>query len=116
MILLVDDNNVSREAFAKILRLHGHDTMEAADASEALSILGNIHFDLVITDFVMPNMSGFQLITKIRQNWPRTKIMLVSGYLTPEIGEMISEDVEFIPKPVEVSTLLNAIERLVGKP
>ena len=115
MILLVDDNNVSREAFAKILRLHGHEVMEAANAGEGLDILGDIHCDLVITDFVMPNISGFQLIAQIRQKWPRTLILLMSGYLTPEVGEIISDGVEFIPKPVEVPVLLEAIERLVPK-
>ena len=115
MILLVDDNNVSRGAFAKILRLHGHAVMEAADGSEGLDILGDLHCDLVITDFVMPNISGFQLIAQIRQKWPRTPILLMSGYLTPEVAEIISDGVEFIPKPVEVPVLLEAIERLVPK-
>jgi CheY-like chemotaxis protein len=115
MILLVDDNRVSREAFAKILRLHGYETMEAADASEALRLLGTIHFDLVITDFVMPSISGFQLTAQIRQKWPRTKVLLMSGYLTPEVGEIISNDVEFIAKPVETPVLFEAIERLVPK-
>lgn len=116
MILLVDDNNVSRQAFAKILRLHGHEVMEAATAAEGLGILGDIRFDLVITDFVMPDISGFQLIAQIRQKWPHTPILLMSGYLTPEVGDIISDGVDFIPKPVDVPVLLEAIERLVPKP
>ena len=115
MILLVDDNKVSREAFANILRLHGHDVMEAVDGSEGLDILSNLHFDLVITDFVMPNMNGLQLIAKVRQKWPRTPILLISGYLTPEVGEIVSDGLEFISKPVEVPALLEAIQRLVPK-
>jgi CheY-like chemotaxis protein len=115
MILLVDDNNVSREAFANLLRLHGHEVMEAAGAGDGVEILGSIHVDLVITDFVMPDISGFQLIAQIRQKWPRTPILLVSGYLSPEVGKIVSDGVEFIPKPVEVSVLLEAIERLVSK-
>lgn len=115
MILLVDDNNVSREAFANLLRLHGHEVMEAAAASDGLDILGSIHVDLVITDFVMPDISGFQLIGQVRQKWPRTPILLISGYLSPEVGEIVSDGVEFIPKPVELSVLLEAIERLVPK-
>jgi DNA-binding NtrC family response regulator len=114
MILLVDDNHVSREAFAKLLRLHGHEVMEAVDAKDALNVLDNMHFEVVITDFVMPNISGFQLIAQIRDKWPHTPILLVSGYLSPEVGEIISDGVEFIAKPVEVSVLLEAIERLVS--
>ena len=115
MILLIDDNNISREAFAKILRLHGYQIMEAADASEGLNILANIHCDLIITDFVMPNISGFQLIAQVREKWPTTPVLLISGYLTSEVGEIISDGVEFMPKPVEVPSLLAAIERLARK-
>jgi CheY-like chemotaxis protein len=115
MILLVEDNKVSREACAKLLRLHGYEVMEAANASEGLDILGRFSFDLVITDFVMPNISGFQLIAQIRQQWPRTPILLMSGYLTPEVGKIVSDGVEFIAKPVDLPVLLQAIERLVAK-
>lgn len=115
MILLVDDNNRSRKVFAEILRLHGHEVMEAADASEGLDILGSIHVDLIITDFVMPNTSGLQLIAQVRHKWPRMPILLISGYLTPEVGEIVSDGVEFIPKPVEMPVLLEAIQRLVPK-
>jgi CheY-like chemotaxis protein len=111
MILLVEDNKVSREACAKILRLHGHEVMEAATASEGLEILGNLPVDLVITDFVMPDISGFQLIAQVRQKWPRMPILLLSGYLTPEVGDMVSDGVQFIPKPVDVTVLLQAIEQ-----
>jgi two-component system, response regulator FlrC len=113
MILLVEDNKISREAFAKILRLHGHQVTEANNATQGLDILGDIRCDLVITDFVMPDMSGFQLIAQIREKWPHTPILLMSGYLTPEIGDIISDGIDFIPKPVEVPVLLEAIERLV---
>ena len=66
MILFVDDNAGSRQSFAKIIRLHGHEVMEAASATEALKILENVHLELVITDFVMPNVSGFQLTAQWR--------------------------------------------------
>jgi YesN/AraC family two-component response regulator len=89
--------------------------MEAVDATEGLDILGNNHVDLIITDFVMPNTSGFQLIAQVRQKWPRMPILLVSGYLTPEVGEIVSDGVEFIPKPVQMPVLLEAIQRLVPK-
>jgi len=80
MILFVDDNAGSRQAFAKIIRLHGHEVMEAANATEALKILDSFQLELVITDFVMPDGSGFQLIAHIRQKWPNMPILLMSGY------------------------------------
>jgi len=114
MILFVEDNTESRQAFAKIIRLHGHEVMEAANATEALKILNRFHLDLVITDFVMPNMSGFQLIAHIRQKWPDMPIVLMSGYLSPEIAQIISgwSGVEFIPKPIDAPAFLTAVDRL----
>ena len=117
MILFVDDNAGSRQSFAKIIRLHGHEVMEAANATEALRILDSFQLELVITDFVMPNMNGFQLTAHIRQKWPHMPILLMSGYLSPEIAEIISgwSGVEFIPKPIDTPTLIAAVDRLASK-
>lgn len=114
MILLVDDNKVSREAFGKILRLHGHQVLEAAHASEALDILNRDRVDLIITDFVMPEISGVQLIERIRKHWPETPILMMSGYLGSEVAPMVSEGIEFVPKPVDVPVLLKTIDRMVS--
>ena len=117
MILFVDDNAGSRQAFTKIIRLHGHEVMEAANATEALKILDSFQLELVITDFVMPNMNGFQLTAHIRQKWPDMPILLTSGHLSPEIAKVISgwSGVEFIPKPIDTQTLLAAVDRLACK-
>jgi DNA-binding NtrC family response regulator len=111
-ILLVDDHKVGREALAKILRLHAHEVMEAADAAEGLSMLNSMHFDIIITDFVMPEVSGFQFIDQVRKLWPDTRVLMMSGYLTPEVGGLLSEGFKFLPKPVDVPILLEAIERI----
>ena len=118
MIIFVDDNAGSRQSFAKILRLHGHEVMEAANATEALKLLDSFHLELVITDFVMPGVSGFQLIAQIRQKWSDMPILLMSGYLSPEIAEIISgwSGVEFIPKPIDAPAFLAAVDRLAHKP
>ena len=113
MILLVDDNKVSREAFGKILRLYGHEVLEASDATDALDILTKENVELIITDFVMPEINGVQLVERIRKDRPKTPILMMSGYLTSEVAPMVSKDVEFIPKPVDVPLLLQTISRMV---
>ena len=117
MILFVDDNLGSREAFAEIIRLHGHEVVEAANATEALQILDSFQLELVVTDFLMPDESGFQLIARIRQKLPDMPIILVSGYLSPEIAEVIAgwSGVKFIPKPIDAPVFLAAVDRLAGK-
>ena len=113
MILLVDDNKVSREAFGKILRLYGHEVLEASDATDALDILTRENVELIITDFAMPEITGVQLVERIRKDRPKTPILMMSGYLTSEVAPMVSKDVEFIPKPVDVPLLLQTISRMV---
>jgi CheY-like chemotaxis protein len=79
MILLVEDEALARRAFAQILRFEGHEVMEAADGVEALILLEKYHFDLVITDLVMPNINGLSLIARIQVKWPKTAILLTSA-------------------------------------
>ena len=71
----------------------------------------------MITDFVMPNVSGFQLIAHIRQKWPDMPILLISAYLSEEIAEVISgwSGVKFIPKPIDAPAFLAAVDRLIAK-
>ena len=117
MILFVDDNAECRQAFATIIQLHGHEVMEAANATEALKILDSFNLELVITDLVMPDVSGFQLIAHIRRKRPDMPIVLMSAHLSQEIAEIISgwSRVEFIPKWIDAPAFLATIDRLAGK-
>src|SRR6266545_5279975 len=66
MILLVEDEAITRNAFADALRREGHQVVQAADGVQALSLVDNCRVDLVITDLVMPRLNGFELIGQIR--------------------------------------------------
>jgi two-component system OmpR family response regulator len=70
MILLVEDEAITRNAFADALRMEGHQVVQAADGVQALSIFDKCHVDLVITDLVMPRLNGFELIDQIRSKRP----------------------------------------------
>jgi len=66
MILLIEDEAITRNAFADALRREGHQVIESADGNQALSLLDKSHVDLVITDLVMPRLNGCELIAQIR--------------------------------------------------
>ena len=76
MILLVEDEAISRYAFAQILRFEGHDVIEAADGVEALRLLDEHDFDIMITDLVMPRLDGFGLVAETSLKWPKVLIGL----------------------------------------
>jgi two-component system cell cycle sensor histidine kinase/response regulator CckA len=102
-LLLVEDEDAVRAATAEFLRLHGYTILEAKDGLDALAVAKNhgstIH--LVVSDVVMPNMSGGQLAKELGKFRPETKILFVSGYAGKTIIDHNVVDLEtnFLQKP-----------------
>jgi CheY-like chemotaxis protein len=114
MILLVEDEAISRYSFAQILRLHGHEVMEAADGVKALTLLDEYVFQLIITDVAMPRLDGFALVTTIREKWPNLPIVLLSGYTAQYAAEALDgSTTEFLSKPIDPSQLVAIVQRLL---
>jgi CheY-like chemotaxis protein len=114
MILLVEDEAITRNAFADALRREGQEVIEAADGIQALSLLDNSDVDLIITDLVMPRLNGFVLLTQIRSKWPHIPLLLISAFMSQEGGRIISGGTaEFMHKPIDPPDLIAAVQRLV---
>ena len=79
-ILLADDQPSVREAIHLLLNLDKHTVIEAANGAEAIALFKGDHFDLVITDFEMPNMKGSELAEKIKQLSPAQPILMITAY------------------------------------
>jgi len=115
MILLVEDDAITRVSFAQMLRAHGHQVVEVADGRKALELLSSLRFDLVITDLVLPNLNGLNLVRLIRARCPSLPVILVSAYLSESGGRTIlGESAHFFQKPVRPSALLATAQRLLG--
>jgi CheY-like chemotaxis protein len=115
MILLVEDEAITRHAFADALRREGHQVIEAADGIQARSLLDEWHFDLVITDLVMPRLNGFGLVDQIRSKWPHIPILLISAFMSQHAGEIISNgSAKFIQKPIDPPNLIATVQRLLS--
>jgi CheY-like chemotaxis protein len=78
-ILVVDDHEIMREVICQMLEDAGHNVRFAAEGHEALRKLSYAHFDLVVTDIVMPTMDGIELIGELRRRFPATRIIAMSG-------------------------------------
>lgn len=100
-ILVVDDEPRIREACSLILRTMGFKVRTAADGAQGLQLLEEHHFDILLLDLVMPNMSGFELLSRVQDIDPDTVVIVITGYATLEhsIEAMKKGAFDFIPKP-----------------
>lgn len=116
MLLLVEDEAIVRHSFAQLLRTQGHEVIEAANGTEALALLNHWRVNLVITDLSLPNLNGLNLISLIRARWPRMPIILISGYLSQDAGNIILDGVaDFLQKPIRPSALVATVRRLLPR-
>ena len=115
-VLLVDDHPEVRSTTAAVLEDSGHAVVEAGDGREALKLLKKreCDFDLLITDYAMPHLSGTEFLREARKLCPNVPALLITGYAEAEIIRDRPEDVETLLKPFTPATLEAAMERVCG--
>ena len=112
-ILLVEDEDAVRRASAEFLTLHGYTVLEARDGLDALAVAkdygSTIH--LVVTDVVMPNISGGQLAKELKSRRPEAKVLFVSGYAGKIVMEhkAVNLETNFLQKPFTLKQLSSKI-------
>ena len=115
-ILLVEDNATLRELTQAILDSSGFVVLPAKDGAEALSLMRSSGpFDLVITDFVMPGISGIQLAEQLSATGP-INVLFVSGYEADEIEslqKLVKTGAHFLSKPFTAATLRVRVQALL---
>ncbi len=119
-ILLVDDAPDTLEVMAQCLRADGHDVTCAAGGREAISLVQDRSFDLVITDLLMPDSDGMEVLMAVRRYLPtaRTIAMTGGGEYFParqllSLGSALGAD-EQLTKPFSRADLCDAIDRVYG--
>jgi CheY-like chemotaxis protein len=116
MILLVEDEAITRNAFADALRNESHEVIQAADGDQALFLLCKYHVDLIITDVVMPRLNGFDLIGKIRAVCPDVPILIISAYASQYSEKIPDKKAKFLKKPIDPPEFIAAVQRLLPTP
>ena len=117
-ILVVDDEPALRELAREILTSHGYRVSCATNGREALDMLKTNQPDLVLTDIVMPDMNGYQLVREIKQLYPGVKIQTASGFSGGlSLGQRDVEPLrdEQLQKPYTSETLLRKVREQLDK-
>lgn len=113
-ILIVDDNPNMSSLLADMLEVFDYDSIKAEDGEKALNELGKAPFSLVITDMRMPNMTGLELMDKIKEKYPELPVVLISGYSIDSLnnGDKEIKPDGFLAKPFmmsDIEKLLNSL-------
>ena len=115
-ILVVDDEPAVLAVTARILRKHGYATLEAGTHEKALSLATSQDFQLLLTDSVMPGMSGTTLAERIAEFKPGVPVLHMSGYdagtLSPE--RIRDGELAFLQKPFTAQALLDKVHAVLG--
>ena len=116
-ILLIDDAADTLEILERNLSSQGYKISTANSAEQGVKFLETYSFDLVITDYKMPRISGMDIIQHVRENYKDTEIMMITGYATIEsaINAMKAGAVEYLAKPFTNEELFSAVERVMEK-
>jgi PAS domain S-box-containing protein len=111
-VLLVEDDPSVREGVRRMLDASGYEVVEAADGSAALTTLATDAraFEVLLSDIAMPSLDGRQLSREVRARWPALPIVLMSGFADPDAVERDVPGVTFLQKPLEVATLVAAVQ------
>ncbi len=116
-ILIVDDNEMGLLARKQVLRELGHQVTVVSSATEAIERFTSEPFDLVVTDYKMPDMDGIEIIRRARAHNPEIPIVLISGF-TNALGlneTSTGADIVLQKSATEVSQLIRAVNRLLRK-
>ena len=113
-LLYVEDNVQIAEITCMMLEDIGLEIIQAASAEEALAIVGEGEgpppFDIVLTDVVMPGLSGVQLARRLNRRWPNLPVVLVSGF-SDELAMGYGGQYELLRKPFTRGALVDSLQR-----
>jgi two-component system cell cycle sensor histidine kinase/response regulator CckA len=118
-ILLVEDEERVREVAGAVLRRRGYEVLPAEDGEQALAVAEQHAeaIDLLITDVVMPRMSGRQLVERLAERRPGLRVLFMSGYTDDAIVHhgVLEQGVEFLQKPLTPNALLKRVREVLDR-
>lgn len=117
-IIVADDEPWIRTVAARVLAEEGFEVLEAADGSEALSLIEDHarNVALVVSDILMPGVNGIELTERLARSHPRVPVVLMSGYGAQELAEKgIASPCGVLTKPFLPAVLVAEVRRCLAE-
>ncbi len=115
-ILVVDDEKIVGDMAKVILTKEGYEVETFTDSQLALEALQRTPYDLVVTDLMMEQVSGMDILREVNRLYPNTKVIMLTAYATLDATiEAIRERIfDFFPKPVKIEELKRSVKKALG--
>lgn len=112
-IMVVDDEPLVCKSLKRLLGKAGYDVEAFTDSRIAVEELNNKHFDIIITDLMMDNIDGLQLLAIVREKYPDIKVVIITGYIEKLTAEEASEKgaFAFVSKPFRIDDIKQIIRK-----
>ena len=115
-ILVAEDEQDLALFMRRALERHGHEVTTAGDGAAAARALSSSTFELLISDIVMPVMDGIALALKVEQEFPKVRVILITGYAQQQRRahnlDLLIDDV--VPKPFTADEFMGVVERVLA--
>ena len=109
-VLVVDDEEVVRLSYRRVLSNGSFTVMAAGNGNEALDLMDGGRFDVVLLDMRMPGMDGMEVLRAIKQRWPQSEVVVVTGYPSIETAKEAVKlgAYDYLAKPVVPEAVIRA--------
>jgi DNA-binding NtrC family response regulator len=112
-VLIIDDEKNMRFSLQTVLGDEGYAVKAVESAEAGLKLIERESFFMVIADAHLGGMTGYDFLTKSRQNWPELPVLMITAYATPKlaVGAIKAGAMDYLAKPFEPEELLHAVDR-----
>lgn len=115
-ILLAEDEEAMRTYLARALENAGYEVVAVDRGTEALPLLETQHFDLLLSDIVMPEMDGIELAQRCAEISPETKVMFITGFAAVTLkASREAPQAKVLSKPFHLKDLVMEVQRVFGQ-
>jgi CheY-like chemotaxis protein len=113
-VMVVDDDIVIRQAVTTLFNRFGYPAVQADGSTDAIDLVRQTPYDLVVSDLDMPVLDGYQLACRIKQGSPRTRVVIMTGSGLPQAADFINcREVDgWLFKPFSIQAISNVMTAL----